>query len=582
MNLPATPPPAPTTAPKISQPSVARPPAKRRSWGLPLVLLVVGGLGYFGWTQYQKNVENERLAAVRQAIPTAQAAPGGVSQTLRLTGTTSAERFVSLVTPQLRSSRSGRGRQSSGSGNAQQSGTTNVAASQGAAISSTASAVTSAPGGGGAGGTGSGQASAGFSAPSASSAMRQATTRVGTSRSNTRSSASTARQQGASSEALGSDGLGSTGGSLGQGMGGAFGQGGGGAPSGGGRSGGAVGDFALVLQDLAPPGSMVKKGSVVAEFDRQNMLLRVEDYRSSVAQQEANFKKMQAELKMYRENHRQTIAAAKATLEKARLDMKTVPVLSDIDAERVKLALEEAEAQYKQLLSEVKYVEISEKSQLRNAELDLRASQLELRRSEQNADQMVSKAAIDGMIVMQSMMRGSEFGQIQEGDQLFPGQLFMQIVDTSTMVVNATINQADAERVRVGQKATVRFDAYPGLELPAHVRAVAAVTKTGGFRASYLKEIPVVLKLDAVDPRVIPDLSVSVDVELESEEAPASISLAAIFRDEAARPFVFVREGTVWVRREVELGLTSYTHAAVRSGLKPGEVVALDIPEKKT
>jgi multidrug efflux pump subunit AcrA (membrane-fusion protein) len=327
---------------------------------------------------------------------------------------------------------------------------------------------------------------------------------------------------------------------------------------------------------------MVKKGDMVAEFDRENMLLRVEDYRSSVAQQEANFKKMQAELKMYRENHRQTIAAAKAALDKARLDMKTVPVLSDIDAERVKLALEEAEAQYKQLLSEVKFVEISEKAQLRNAELDLKSSQLELRRSEFNADQMVSKAAIDGMVVMQSMLRGSEFGQIQEGDQLFPGQLFMQIVDTRTMVVNATINQADAERVRVGQKAKVRFDAYPGLELPAHVRAVAAVTKTGGFRANYLKEIPVVLKLDAVDPRVIPDLSVSVDVELASEEAPASIPLAAVFREEGARPFVSVREGEVWIRREIELGLTSYTHAAVRSGLKPGETVALEIPEKKT
>jgi HlyD family secretion protein len=575
MNLPATPPPAPVAAPKAPPTRVTPPRPRRRPWLAPAVVLVLGVLSYAGWTQYQKNFENQRLAVAKQAVPTTQAGPGAIRQTIRLTGTTAAEKFVSLVTPQLRASRSGRGRQASGSGSAQQSGTTSVAtsASRGASVASTATAVTGAPGGG------SGQSTAGFSAPSSSSAMRQATTRVGGARSGgARSSVASSARQPAPSEALGSDGLGSTGGSLGQGLGGSPGGGGGGG--GGGRS--ASGDFALVLQKLAPPGSMVKKGDVVAEFDRENMLLRVEDYRSSVAQQEANFKKMQAELKMFRENHRQTIAAAKAALDKARLDMKTVPVLSDIDAERVKLALEEAEAQYKQLLSEVKYVEISEKAQLRNAELELRAAQLELRRSEQNAEQMISKAAIDGMVVMQSMLRGSEFGQIQEGDQLFPGQLFMQIVDTRTMVVNATINQADAERVRVGQKATVRFDAYPGLELPAHVRAVAAVTKTGGFRANYLKEIPVVLKLDAVDPRVIPDLSVSVDVEIDREDAPASVSLAAIFREDGARPFVFVRDAEGWVRREVELGLANYTHAAVRSGLKPGDVVALEIPEKKT
>jgi multidrug efflux pump subunit AcrA (membrane-fusion protein) len=573
MNLPATQSPAPIPAPKAPQPAAKPPRAKRRTGWLWLAAVAgVAALGYYGWTQYQQNLEKERLAAARQSIRTVPAGPGKLDQTIRLTGTTSAERFVSLVTPQLRGSRSGRGRSSSGSGSAQQSGTTNVA-SRGASIASTASAVTSAPGGGG-----GGQATAGFTPPSASSAMRSATTRTGGSRTSGggggQSSGAAAQQQ-AMSESLGSDGLGSTGGSLGAGMGGG---------GGGGGARGASGDFMLVLQELAPAGSKVKKGDVVAEFDRENMLLRVDDYRSSVAQQEANFKKMQAELKMYRESHRQTIATAKAALEKARLDMKTIPVLSEIDAERVKLALEEAEAQYKQLLSEVKYVEISEKAQLRNAELDLKASQLELRRSEAIADRMLSVAAIDGMVVMQNMLRGSEFGQIQEGDQLNPGQLFMQIVDTSTMVVNASINQVDAERVRVGQKATVRFDAYPGLALPAHVRAVGAVTKTGGFRANFVKEIPVVLKLDEVDPRVIPDLSVSVDVILETEEAQASIPLSAVFRDGGgdSQPYVYVREGNTWRKREVELGTENFTHAAVRGGLNPGDVVALEKPEKKT
>jgi multidrug efflux pump subunit AcrA (membrane-fusion protein) len=128
----------------------------------------------------------------------------------------------------------------------------------------------------------------------------------------------------------------------------------------------------------------------------------------------------------------------------------------------------------------------------------------------------------------------------------------------------------------------VRFDAYPGLELPAHVVAIAAVTRTGGFRASYVKEIPVRLKLDQIDPRVIPDLSVSADVVLQSETAAVNVPAGALFREGDSKPFVFVREGTaeqpVWRRREVELGLASYITAAVRSGLKAGEIVALERP----
>jgi HlyD family secretion protein len=343
--------------------------------------------------------------------------------------------------------------------------------------------------------------------------------------------------------------------------------------------GGGSSEFMLVLQDLVKPGSRVRKGEVVAEFDRQFMLQRVEDYKSSVEQQRANVKKLKAELEMYRESHRQTIAASKAALDKAELDMRTLPVLSEIDAERAKLTLEEARAQYKQILAEVKFVDQSAQAQIRNAELDLRASELELRRAEQNAERMVSRATLDGMTVMQNTMRGSEFAQIQQGDQLYPGQFFMQIVDTSSMVINATLNQVDAERLRLGAKATVRFDAYPDLVLPAHVIAIAAVTKPGGFRASYVKEVPVRLKLDAPDPRVIPDLSVGVDVVLEEEQAAAIAPLSAIHRDTPDGPaFVWVRQGTNWERREVELGLTSFVAASIRRGLKPGEVVAVETP----
>ena len=109
------------------------------------------------------------------------------------------------------------------------------------------------------------------------------------------------------------------------------------------------------------------------------------------------------------------------------------------------------------------------------------------------------------------------------------------------------------------------------------------MTRPGGMRASYVKEIPVVLKLDKLDPRVIPDLSVSVDVELESEKQVAMVPLGAVFQDRAdSKPFVFVKNGTAWERREVQFGVSSNVVAAVRSGLRPGEVVAMEYPPVET
>jgi multidrug resistance efflux pump len=97
----------------------------------------------------------------------------------------------------------------------------------------------------------------------------------------------------------------------------------------------------LVLQEVAPPGIQVRKGQTVAEFDRQYMLLRLDDYKASVAQAEAALAKSKANMAVARKIKEQDITTAKAAVEKARLDVKTTPVLSAIDAERAKLALSE-------------------------------------------------------------------------------------------------------------------------------------------------------------------------------------------------------------------------------------------------
>jgi HlyD family secretion protein len=573
-------------------------------WIWLAVLVAICAAGYY---LYQRSLTSQsaaqRTAAANMRMSTVTA--GKVVDVIRLTGSTGPEKFSTILGPQLRGSRSfgggggaamGRSRggggssggssgggsggssggSSSSSSSSGSSGSSSSSGTTGLSIASSSTAMgggTSATGSGGAGASMAGGGGSTGGVRSASSALRAATSRT-SSGSSTRSSASAGSARSSSSGSLGSDGLGSTSGSL---FGGGGSSGGGGGGGGGGMSGG---DFGAVLHTVIKPGTMVQKGATVAEFDRQFMLQRVDDYQAGVEQQESNMKRQLADLDVTRKAHQQSIETAKGDVEKAKLDLRTVPVRSDIDSERFKLALEENEARHKQLLREVPFVRAGEESQVKIAQMDLKQSEIELRRAEQNADRMLVKAPINGMVVMMSTFRGSEFAQIQAGDPIMPGMPFMQIVDPSSMVVNALMNQVDIERVRVGAKARVRFDAFPDLELPGHVYSVAAMPRSSfSSRASFLKEIPVRIKLDKMDPRVIPDLSVSVDVIVEEEEAAVVAPVSAIFRDAPeAKPYVFVKAGESWVRREVEVGLTNHLRAVVRSGLKAGEVVAEQPP----
>jgi multidrug efflux pump subunit AcrA (membrane-fusion protein) len=354
-----------------------------------------------------------------------------------------------------------------------------------------------------------------------------------------------------------------------------------GSGGGGGGRGGGMSDFMMQLQTLAPNGVRVAKGDTVAEFDRQYMLLRLDDYKANVDQSENSMKASVANLEVTRKSYEQQIRAAKAIVEKAELDMKTIPVRGAIDTERLQLSLEEAKANLKQLQEAARYVEIGERATLKVAELALETSKVEFRRAQSNAERMVLKAPMDGLVVVQNTFRGGEFSPIQQGDQVYPGMMFMQIVEPNSMVINANVNQVDVQRLRLGQKAAVRFDAFPGLELPARLVMIGAITKSAGMRASFKKDVAVRLKLEKIDPRVIPDLSVSADIVLDEEPEGTIVPSEAILSESdgpaSSKTFVMVKNAAnVWERREVEVGLISYTHASIRRGLKPGEVVALE------
>lgn len=560
-----------TVAPRPVAPQVLPAPEPERrptsKWLILLILVAVAGAAWWLW-QKQAQMEEQAVEA-KAAIRTATVQSGAIERSLRLSGVTAAEKYVSLVAPQIRGSRSGRNRGSINLAGMESISVASLPALGGGA-SRTASSSASSGSAGAAGAAASLQSTGGGAQRSfgGSGATRAASSRVASGQTAARASGGAAAA-GGSSAALGSDGLGSTSRELGSGLG---------NPGGGGGGGGGGGDFTLVLQQLIKPGSLVKEGDTIAEFDRQYMLLRLEDYKSTMETAKAQLAQQRANLDLARYVHNQNVEKAQAALEKAKLDMKTLPVLSAIDQERVKLALEEAEAQYKQQVAEGKFIDEQEKAQLRYAELEFKALDIEYRRAQSNADRMLAKAGIAGMTVMQNIFRGGEMAQIQQGDQIYPGQFYMQVVDPNSMIINATVNQVDGEQLRLGMKARVRFDAYPGLEVPAHIVNIAAVPKSGGMRANYVREIPVRLRLDQMDPRIIPDLSASVDVILDSAEQPAVAPLAAVFTDsDSGQPYVYLREGNAWRRRDVELGLSNFLVTAVK-GLPSGAVVALDPP----
>ena len=356
----------------------------------------------------------------------------------------------------------------------------------------------------------------------------------------------------------------------------------GGGPGGGGRG-------SMVLLSMASPGEIVQKGDVVAEFDRQSQLLRIDDQHALVVQAQANIDKLRAELAIALETARQQLRMAKAEWEKAQLDLRTAEVRSEIEAEILALAVEETEAAYKQLQEEVELLRSSQQAELRALEISKEQQVIKETRARIDSEKMVMRASISGMVVRQTIYRGSgQFSQVQNGDQVRSGSYFLQIVDPSGMVLNGDLNQVDSQAVRVGQRAEIRLDAYPDKVWPGRVTAVGAIAggggggmrgPRGGGRTDFVRNVPVAIAIEAQSKEIIPDLSGSADILLEAHKNVVLAPKDAI-HSEGEEQFVYVRaEGSrEFIKQRVETGQSNSTHTAILSGVEEGDEIALRPP----
>lgn len=341
--------------------------------------------------------------------------------------------------------------------------------------------------------------------------------------------------------------------------------------------GGGSGDFRLMLASLSPNGKRVAAGEQVASFDGMYMQNRLDDLEAEKANLETELDLVQASAEVTIAAHRHKINVAKAAMDKAALDLKTVEVRSAIQVEHFKLAYAESKAECESLIAEVPFMTASTGSEIRTSELRIRESEVETRRARANLTRYDITAPIEGMFVVSELRRGSEIAEVKAGDELGAGQHFAQIVDPKTINVQAKVNQADIEMLSLGSPVRVRFDAFPGLELDGRVGAIGALAVSPGRQSEHLREVPVTVKLSETDPRLIPNLSVSADIVLDRAEDTPIVPLEGIFQEPGSgQPFVYVKTSSGWEKRAVELGLTNNVAAEVVSGLELGEQVAAE------
>lgn len=293
--------------------------------------------------------------------------------------------------------------------------------------------------------------------------------------------------------------------------------------------------------------SVVKKGQVIAELDKSNLVSQLNSAKAALAEAQAQLRSAESDVAYQRSNYNRY----KTLYQKG--------LISANDYESARLSYQTAEA----TLAQRKDAVVS--------------SREDVNRAQTNLGYATITSPIDGVVISKSV----EEGQTVAASFSTP-ELFTIAKDLKDMRVVADVDEADIGEVKVGQRVTFTVDAYPDDTFQGYVTQVRQEATTTNNVVTY----EVVISAPNNDLKLKPGLTANVNIYTNEIKNTLSVPAKALrytpeketvggrkIKDCTGKNKVWTLEGNTLVAHAVNIGATDGTHTQILSGIKKGQKV---------
>jgi len=367
------------------------------------------------------------------------------------------------------------------------------------------------------------------------------------------------------------------------------------------------------IRDLAPEGSRVDAGDLLVKLDTTDLdveLARVRQEHRQVLMDlqvaEGEFEEAGAEVKAVTEGEgaltveeaRSTLLRAQKKTERLRQEYEHLKPLLDKgfitrdELARTEDQLEEAEEELILLRRRTDVVvELSHPREQKRAALALaqksaqlghartRAAETQLRL--ETLDRLIAGCTIrargPGLVVYEENLNSNPRRKLRIGDRVFATQGIVTIPEVNRMLVEASVSESEVHRVKTGQPAEIRVEAFPELTLTGKVTRVGTLASSSVNRPFDDKRFDLVITLDPTAADLRPEMTIRADVIVGSRTNVLMVPVTAVFNSQGTR-VVYVTGATGTGMRPVDLGESNDRMVEIVAGLREGERVSLSAP----
>lgn len=337
----------------------------------------------------------------------------------------------------------------------------------------------------------------------------------------------------------------------------------------------------LQLVRLVQNGANVKQGELLADFDATQLHRDLEQHETELRQAEAQVQNIRATARSTEEQDLTDLAAAKFNVERAKLEVSKQEILSQIDGEKAKLALADAQQALHQAEEKLASDRAGAAADLDKQQQVREKAQFDVNRQKRWISMMTLHAPLNGMVTVEENGRmggPSSAPQWKIGDRAWPGAPIVTLPEmTGGLKFEAAVEESDRGQLRPGQQVTVRVDAVPGQDFAGNLSEISPLTKPDFSTWPPPQNFIAGISLSSTDPRLRPGMSATARVSLEHIASAIIVPAEAVFM-RSGRNVVYVQHGRTFEERQVEVARRNREKVAIARGIEPGEKVATRDP----
>lgn len=181
-------------------------------------------------------------------------------------------------------------------------------------------------------------------------------------------------------------------------------------------------------------------------------------------------------------------------------------------------------------------------------------------------------APISGTVTGLSLQIGSVLTAQSNTSGTSTAQKIASIQTDASPVIQVNLSQIDTPKVKVGNKATLTFDAFPGKTYTGKVVSIDTI----GAVSSGVTTYPAVIKLDTQTPDIFSNMTASANIITQFKNDVNLIPSSAVQTQNGNFSVRVLKNGKI-EQINVETGLSSSTQTEITSGLQEGDTVITGI-----